>query len=103
MKDENRKMYLLCTWVYHVTGNIYPESFIILILSYIYKVSCASPYFSSLQYSGFTLPDNKNKQWQHLFYLSLSQRVLLLMLLLDAEHDEHKSKYFGQLLEVIIL
>lgn len=81
---------------------VYPESFIILILFCIYRVSCVRPYFPSLQHSDFiALPENESKQWQHLFFLSLSQRVLLVMLLLGARHDEHASKHLSQFLEVV--
>lgn len=78
---------------------VYPESFIILILFWIYRVPCVRLYFPSLWHSGFvTLPDNKHKQWQHLFYLNVSQRILLVMLLLNATCNEQTNKHLSQFL-----
>jgi len=96
----------LCLLVLQATA-VYPESFIMLILFCIYRGSRVKALFSIFATQWFylfiiTWPDNKNKQWRHLFYLSLSQRLLLVVLLVYARHDEHKSKRLSQFLAVVL-
>lgn len=81
VKEENQKMYLLYTWAYLCYRQ--QQSILNLLLYWFYSVFIEFPVLGLIFHlcsSGFiALPDSENKQWQHLFHLSLSQGITVVV------------------------